>query len=229
MTGDRSFSCPQPQVFYEAPYKIMLSNQSTNETEISCKPEQILQGAFQVFLQHGYAGTSMDRVAAEAGVSKHTIYNHFQGKEGLFIALIERLVLRHFQMEFGCGVPETAPPEKVLRRFAEILLARMDDPEYIAFVRLMIAESGRFPDLAQLYVREVIQCGTEVLSAYFKSRPELDVPDPAMTCQVFFGSLISFILSQEVLHGKFIIPASKERLIHYLVDLVLDYHKQTPS
>ncbi|NJL40610.1 MAG: TetR/AcrR family transcriptional regulator [Leptolyngbyaceae cyanobacterium RM2_2_4] len=204
----------------------MLSNQSTNDIETSCKPEQILQGAFQVFLQHGYAGTSMDRVATEAGVSKHTIYNHFQGKEGLFIALIERLVLRHFQVEFGCVLPETAPPEKVLRRFAEILLARMDDPEYIAFVRLMIAESGRFPDLAQLYVREVIQRGTEVLGNYLKSRPDLNVPDPAMTCRVFFGSLISFILSQEVLHGKLIMPVSKERLIYYLVDLVLSYHKQ---
>ncbi|MGL6341002.1 MAG: TetR/AcrR family transcriptional regulator, partial [Waterburya sp.] len=43
--------------------------------EINPKREQILQGAMKVFLQHGYAGTSMDRVAEVAKVSKNTIYN----------------------------------------------------------------------------------------------------------------------------------------------------------
>ncbi|MBE9178957.1 TetR/AcrR family transcriptional regulator [Oculatella sp. LEGE 06141] len=207
----------------------MLSRSTNDDSETSCKPEQILQGAFQVFLQYGYAETSMDRVAAQAGVSKHTIYNHFQGKEGLFVALIERLVMRHFQVEFGCALPEAEMPERVLRRLAEILLARMDDAEYIAFVRLMIAESDRFPELAQLYVRQVIQCGTAVLSAYFKACPVLTVPDPEITCHVFFGSLISFILSQEVLHGKHIMPLEKERLIHYLVNLVLVHHHRNDT
>lgn len=54
----------------------------------------------QVFLKHGYAGTSMDRVAEVAGVSKNTIYNHFQDKEGLFTALIEQITTNRFQIVF---------------------------------------------------------------------------------------------------------------------------------
>jgi AcrR family transcriptional regulator len=189
--------------------------------EASYKPEQILKGAMQVFLQYGYAGTSMDRVAAEAEVSKHTIYNHFQNKEGLFVALIERLVIRHFHSEFGCELPLSEPPDLVLRRLAAIVLGRMDDPEYIAFVRLMISESGRFPDLAQLYVREVIQQGNQVLSRYIKAHPDLSLSDPEMTAHVFFGALITFILSQEVLHGKHAMPVPRERLVNHLVDLTL--------
>lgn len=197
----------------------MTLSKPNGAAEAGCKPEQILQGAMQVFLQHGYAGTSMDRVAGKAGVSKHTIYSHFQSKHGLFTALIERLVIRHFQVEFGCELPLSEPPDRVLRRLAQIVLGRMDDPEYIAFIRLMIAESGKRPDLAQLYMQEVVQCGNQILSDYLRSRPHL--PDPEMISHIFFGSLISFILSQEVLHGKQTMPMPKERLIESLVDLIL--------
>lgn len=201
----------------------MLSEQSgTFSRSNKDKPEQILQGAMQVFLQHGYRGTSMDRVAAQAGVSKHTIYNHFQGKEGLFVALIERLVLRRFDLEFpDCSLPLSEPPDRVLRRIAEIFLGLMDDPEYIAFFRLMIAESGRFPDLAQLYMRQVLQEGDTVLGEFFRSHPQLNLVDPEMTTRVFTGALVSFILGQEVLHEKQINPIEKQRFIDNLVAIVL--------
>ena len=55
------------------------------------KSEQILQGAMQEFLAHGYAGTSMDKVAKTGGVSKATVYSYFADKEGLFVALVQRL------------------------------------------------------------------------------------------------------------------------------------------
>ena len=200
----------------------MLSHPSDNAMfDLEGKPEQILRGAMQVFLQHGYAGTSMDRVAAEAGVSKHTIYNHFQGKEGLFIALFERLVLRHFHQEFGCQLPLSEPPEQVLRRLAKIFLARMDDPEYIAFVRLLFAESGRFPELAQLYVREVIQKGHNVVTEYFKARPELNGTNPEIMAQIFFSTLVCHLFTQEVLHGKALLPISEQALVDNLIALMM--------
>ncbi|NJN86312.1 MAG: TetR/AcrR family transcriptional regulator [Leptolyngbyaceae cyanobacterium SL_7_1] len=200
----------------------MLSNEYKNlSPDLACKPEQILKGAMQVFLQHGYAGTSMDRVAAKAGVSKHTIYNHFQGKQGLFIALIERLVLRNFHNEFGCELPLTDPASQVLRRFAQLILAKTDDPEYIAFVRLLFAESGRFPELAKLYYQEVIQAGHQFLSDYFKTHSEFHLTDPEMTARIFIGSLITYVFSQEVLHGKSIESIPKDQLINALIDLIL--------
>jgi TetR/AcrR family transcriptional regulator, regulator of autoinduction and epiphytic fitness len=61
------------------------------------KAEAILTGGMQEFLAHGYAGTSMDRLATVAGVSKATVYSYFQDKEGLFTALIEQLVQGKFR------------------------------------------------------------------------------------------------------------------------------------
>lgn len=182
----------------------------------SSKREQILQGAMQVFLQSGYAKTSMDRVAAEAGVSKQTIYSHFQDKQGLFRALIERVTIRRLQLEFQL-VPFQGEPVRVLRWLAESFLAKMDDPEYISLLRLVIAESGQFPELAQLYTRTVIQYGYRNLSHYFESHPELKIPDPEATARIFLGSLVSFILSQEILQGKQTMPMERDRLINSLI------------
>ncbi|PPS44380.1 TetR family transcriptional regulator [Chroococcidiopsis sp. TS-821] len=183
------------------------------------KREQILQGAMQVFLKQGYAKTSMDRVAAAAGVSKQTIYSHFQDKEGLFVALIERVTIRSFLSEFQN--PFEGEPQIVLRRIAEKFLAKMDDPEYIAFFRLVIAESARFPELAQLYTRTVVQFGFRNLSAYFEAHPELNIADTEATARIFLGSLVAFVLAQEVLHGKYTMPMQKERLISSLINCVL--------
>lgn len=182
------------------------------------KREQILQGATRIFLQHGYAGTSMDRVAAEAGVSKQTIYSHFQDKEGLFTALIERITTRQLQVEFG-SKPFQGEPTLLLRRIAEGYLTKMGDREYIDLLRVVVAESARFPELAQLYTRTVIQPICRLLSSYFKSHPELNVSDPEAMTQVFFGSLSAFILSQELLYGKCIMPMDNDRLINNLVQV----------
>ncbi|MBC8120820.1 MAG: TetR/AcrR family transcriptional regulator [Gemmatimonadaceae bacterium] len=197
-----------------------LTNRSGHHVPGTSKYEQILQGAMRVFLQHGYASTSMDRVAAEAGVSKQTIYSHFQDKEGLFIALIERVTTRRFQIEFG-PEPFHGEPATLLRRLAETLLSKMADQEYIAFIRTVIAESERFPELAQLYLRTVLQYGMHGLTTYFDSRPELNLPDSEATARIFFGSLVAFVLAQEVLHGKEIMPMESDRLVNSLVRLVL--------
>ncbi len=182
------------------------------------KRDQILQGATRVFLQHGYAGTSMDRVAAEAGVSKQTIYSHFQDKEGLFTALIERVTTSKLKLEFGSESFQ-GEPAILLRQIAQAYLNKRYDQEYIDLLRVVVAESARFPELAQLYTRTVIQPSCHRLSLYFESHPELNIQDPEAVAQIFFGSLSSFILSQELLYGKQIMPMENERWLNNLINL----------
>lgn len=189
---------------------------------INSKQEQILQGAMKIFLHHGYATTSMDRIAAEAGVSKQTIYSHFQDKEGLFRALIERVTIRRLQAEYQSESELfQGEPVAVLSKLANSILRRMEDPEYIAFIRLVIAESGRFPELAELYSNTVLQYGYGNLSAYFKSHPELNISDPEATTRIFMGTIVGFMLSQEILQGKHTMPMEKERLIKSLIRCIL--------
>jgi AcrR family transcriptional regulator len=187
---------------------------------INQKREQILQGAIQVFLKSGYAGTSMDRVASEAGVSKQTIYSHFQDKEGLFKALMEQVTLDRFRSVFSLEDFHGDPAMR-LRQLAETYLTKVADQNYLALTRIIIGESERFPELARLWTSTVIQRGRGLLSRYFDAHPELGITDSEAMAHVFFGSLVSFVLAQELLYGKEMMPMACDRLVTTLINLIL--------
>lgn len=184
------------------------------------KAVQILQGAMQEFLQNGYAGTSMDKVAATAGVSKPTVYSYFKDKEGLFRALIQYVAESRCQQVMGDGNLE-GRPEVVLRRLiANAIESELHDIEYQNFVRLVSGESGRFPQLAQAFVEYLTKPAAEQLTAYLKTCPELDLPDPEATARIVLGATVFFIMTQSVMHGEHIMPMDPQRLVDSLVSLV---------
>ncbi|MHC5673204.1 TetR/AcrR family transcriptional regulator [Nostoc sp.] len=194
---------------------------------IAPKQEQILQGAIRVFLKEGYARTSMDRVSASAGVSKQTIYSHFQDKEGLFKALIERLTLACFESIF-CTEKLHGEPAILLRQVAEIYLTKVaDNPDYLGLLRLMITESQNFPELAKLYTKTVVQRSRQMLSQYFASHPELGITDPEAMAHIFFGSLVSYVILQEFLYGKELMLLSRDRLLDSLINVVINQSLNT--
>ncbi len=200
-----------------------LENKEFRQVEIvNEKAQQILEGALQEFLVHGYAATSMDRVAATAGVSKATVYSHFGDKEGLFIALVKRLAQKKYQTIVELHNPELmkAKPQVVLRQVAAKLLDTTNDQEYLSFVRLIIGESGRFPQLAQTFVKNLGKPGIEVLAQYLGSNPQLKISDPVATARVMIGALVHYVLMQEILSGEEIVPMERDRLINTLVDLI---------
>ena len=200
---------------------------TTHTSAAQLKRAQILQGAWQIFLQNGYEGTSMDRVAATAGVSKITIYKHFQDKGGVFTALIEQVTAERFQMVFG-DLDFDEPPAIALRKLAKKLLDMLAiDDEYIAFLRLLIGESGRFPELAQLFIRALPQRVWALLSEYVTAHPELNSPHPEATARIFVGSLISYVMTQKVLYGEAIAPIHQDVLIDSLVRTVVGYADST--
>jgi AcrR family transcriptional regulator len=183
------------------------------------KVEQILQGAMQEFLQHGYAGTSMDRVAVAAGVSKATVYSHFQDKEGLFKVLLEQLTSKKNSSIFGTA-PIEGEPVAILHQVATKALEQMiNDKEHSAFMRVLIGESGRFPELAQICVRVMIMPVAQTLTHYLAA-PELKIPDPEATARILLGALVHFHITQNVMHGKDIIPMESDRLIDALTHLI---------
>ena len=185
------------------------------------KHEQILQGATRVFLQEGYARTSMDRVSAEAGVSKQTIYSHFRDKEGLFKALIERLTVACFQSVFNVEDLQ-GEPAILLRHVAELYLTKVvENPDYVGLLRLIITESQSFPELAKLYTQTVVQRGRQILVQYFVYHPELSIVDPEAMAHIFFGSLVSYVIVQEILYGNELGFLSRDRLLNTLINVVI--------
>jgi AcrR family transcriptional regulator len=184
------------------------------------KAEQILTGAMQEFLVHGYAATSMDRVAKAAGVSKATVYSYFQDKEGLFAALIQQFARRKFSI-IQRLLPLEGDGSVVLRQLlTKALNEIICDSEEIALLRLIIGESGRFPELAQIFVRTLVKPGVETLSQYLASCPNLKIADPEATARILLGALVHFMLVQKMLHGQDILPMESDRLIDSLMYLL---------
>ena len=91
---------------------------------------------------------------------------------------------------------------------------------FMDFKRFDIGESGRFPELAQAYVRNVAKPAIKVMTKYFESQPTLKLEDPEATVRVMMGTMVYFVMLQEVLHGKEIVPLEGDRVIKTLTDLI---------
>ena len=114
------------------------------------KRRAILDAAKTLFLSHGYANTSMDAVAAEAGVSKLTVYSHFNDKETLFSSAVmakceEQLPPLFFELPAGI------PVEKVLLNIARGFHQLINSDESVNLHRLMMALGTQDPKLSQIF------------------------------------------------------------------------------
>jgi AcrR family transcriptional regulator len=154
------------------------------------KHDAILDAAKRVFLREGYSA-SMDLVAAEAGVSKQTVYNHFASKEGLFRAIVDDLASELLDVLVD-RVSTRADPARTLEALARRFLTLLLLPSSLALHRMLVAEAPRFPDLArEIYLGGPARAVDE-LAAYLEEqnrRGTLAVEDPALAADQFFGAL----------------------------------------
>lgn len=179
----------------------------------------------QEFLANGYAATSMDRVAAAAGVSKATVYSHFQDKSGLFAALVQKLAEDKFKATSFDPRDESTmqgEPKVVLTQLATDILDRAScDPQACEFMRLIIGESGRFPELSEPYIQNVAKPLIDGLTRYLSSCEELSLSDPEASARTFMGTLIYFVMLQRVLGGAELMPMESDRIVTTLVNLII--------
>jgi TetR/AcrR family transcriptional repressor of mexJK operon len=134
------------------------------------KRRAILEAATEAFLRKGYLGTSMDEIAAEAGVSKQTVYRQFADKEGLFTEIVLGTIDQVGEPFFS-GIDNLGDAEDLeaeLRKIARQLVGVAKDPRLLQLRRLVIGECGRFPELGRTYYERGPGRSTEGLAAGFR-------------------------------------------------------------
>lgn len=185
------------------------------------KRDEIVSAAVRVFLENGYAATSMNRVADEAGVIKATIYSHFKDKEQLFTAIFEELVLKKVAFDFEKLEPTIIAMS--LDEFLDTFWTRFhileNDPEYPTLLRLLIGESGRFPELAEIYTKLIVNKAILLAKKYFDSHPEYGFEDTLAAAHCVCGVFISRFLWQRVLGAEKTITLESERIKAVILDL----------
>jgi len=153
----------------------------------------IHEAARHEFVTNGYAATSMEAVARRAGVSTKTLYRLIPTKESLFEGMVsDRLDL--FSSRIGAELidhPDLASGlEAMLIECGRLVL----DGEIIALQRMVIAESGRFPEIAEALYKRGIQRTTAVLSAWLdlqSKRGCIVVENPKLAAGMLLGMMIS--------------------------------------
>src|SRR5579862_1986399 len=103
----------------------------------------LINAATRVFLREGYGLASIDKVAAEAGVSTRTIYARYKNKADLLGAVISRLVERMSTVLATADLNRLAP-RAALALIAETIAGRARDPDAAALFRIVATESQRF-------------------------------------------------------------------------------------
>jgi len=131
--------------------------------------ERLLKAATEVFLEKGFAATSVDEIASRAKASKLTFYNHFGNKEKLFEAIVTRLNSTMFKGFVG-ALEADVPMDQALYFFVKQLAEMLYTDEAIKLVRVLHAEAARFPELADIFDRAGPQRAHALLAAYFEQK-----------------------------------------------------------
>jgi TetR/AcrR family transcriptional regulator, mexJK operon transcriptional repressor len=154
--------------------------------------ERIRDAAIELFLQKGYEGVSVDAIARASEVSKPTIYAHFEGKEDLFVSLLEDACERLL-------APLVSPADdrllsETLHDQAQAYAAAVLRPEVVAMHRLFVAEAGRFPQLSRRYFQAGPKRAHEGLADFFRRQIAAGAMrrvDPEVAAAQFAGMVLA--------------------------------------
>ena len=191
------------------------------------KREQILAGAQRVFLRDGFAATSTDAIAAEARVSKRTLYSYYPGKEELFADVMRGLTLENPQTRALESIEEMSPgSEEELRRelleLAQKIVATTMQPDYLALLRTTIADTHRFPQLGGIFRATVPERAMRSFAVFIEKSRERGVVGPDVdgdtAARMFVGPLLTYAVLDGLLTEGPPRPPAREK-IEEIVDL----------
>ncbi len=205
----------------------MAMDSAADQAPAPSKRDAIIEAATRVFLDCGYGAASMDGIAAAAQVSKQTIYSHFEGKEALFGAIIREKcdqLLGTISQPATRGAEPKAALRGVGRRFLNLVLPE----EGMALFRAVVAESGRFPELAEAFYSSGPRLAVANLAAYLgdlHGKGRLTVDEPVRSARLFFSLLRGDLYMRRLLALDPAPPAEEiDRVVDEAVSVFLIAH-----
>ncbi|OWQ93759.1 TetR family transcriptional regulator [Roseateles aquatilis] len=194
------------------------------------KRQAIVDGAIAEFREHGFEVANMDRIAARAQVSKRTVYNHFDGKDALFDAILERLWVAT-ESQVKLAYRPDRPLREQLLTLIEQKLAMSDDPQFLDLARVLIAEAIHAPQrardmLCRLGGRE------EGLTVWIRAAiadGRLKAGDPAFAAAQLQALVKGFAFWPQITMGQPPLDAAQQRQVaDSAADMFLAFHGTEP-
>lgn len=166
----------------------------------------VLEAATALFLRSGYAGTSMDEIAAAAGVSKRTLYNNYADKVELFreVVLASITLAERFADHAAAELTDPDDLPAALTTLARRLASEVTSPRVVQLRRLLIGEARRFPELAEEYYHLAPGKVMATIAAAFArlaERGRLRVSDPRRAAEQFAFLVLGPALDRALFSG----------------------------
>jgi AcrR family transcriptional regulator len=164
------------------------------------RPAEIMAAALKLFSEKGFAATRLEDVAESAGISKATIYLYFRSKVELFVAIVRDIASPRIQaMEtMSAGFAGTSEDLicAVIGAMREITSVR----EIRAIIKIIVAEAGNFPEIADFYRTEILRRGLGNMTRIIErgiERGEFRPCDPLATTQSIILPIMMNALARE--------------------------------
>jgi TetR/AcrR family transcriptional repressor of mexJK operon len=190
-------------------------------SDSNAKREHLLDIAAERFLASGFAAVSVDELVASAGQSKTNVYSWFGGKEGLFLATVDRL-LDAMLVPLIDNRFASLPLNEGLRVLADAVLTIVLGKDALALHRLIIAESQAFPAIGRAWVvagpERTYRFCADFIEAH-QQAGQLRLADPNRAA-VFFHDMLTGDLEHRILVGERTMPDATER--DQLIDGVIE-------
>jgi TetR/AcrR family transcriptional repressor of mexJK operon len=203
----------------------MTPEQVTSRTKV--KRAQILAAARRLFLQQGFAQTSTEAIRLEAGVSKETLYRYYDSKEDLFADVLQQMTLEQIpqaDVESLPGLEDRESLRLALLQLVQKLVAVMMQPAYLGLLRIIVAETPRFPQLGALFRVTVPEQSLASLTALFRQMQDLKggvALDGEAAARMLLGSLLTYALLDGLLATEGTPSAPQPERLAAIVDLLL--------
>ena len=188
------------------------------------KRASILTAASRLFVQHGYGGVSMDQIAAEAGVSKLTVYSHYGDKDSLFAAAVRAHCEHGMPTELFVPAPNV-PLRQRLSEIGHAFLAMVMTPEAIAGHRVLCSPHVASSNLPKMIwdagPKRINDAFTALLVRRIEAG-ELNIDDPSRASGHFFTLLKGELHAQAVLGNCCGANSSQDGSVDAHIESVVD-------
>lgn len=181
------------------------------------RKEEILDAAQEEFTHRTYNAVSIERIAERAGLSKAGIYAHFDSKDEIFHALLNRAIAPLRENQGWLPEGEASLPE-LLDGYLDRLYAAFQTPASMVTFRLLLAESARVPDLVRRWHQELVQTLQAREQAVIAQYVRRGIVRQSVLTEHFFPLALSpallWLSSSMLSQGNPSIPLDKLRDIH---------------
>jgi AcrR family transcriptional regulator len=181
---------------------------------------RILDSAAALFTENGYAGTSIEAIAAHAGIGKLTLYRRFADKDALFQAVVLRMA-EQTRAALGKIAESEGSVADILTATGQHLLKVILSAQSIAFHRILFAESARLPELIARVIPEEPEDSTRKLFRRLAARGVIRDEDVVFLDQQYIHAIMGRPLRRTLLGAPAMPARAQEEHVRKAVALFL--------